>query len=410
MLAEILPTFKGNINRITLAQLYDDFIDQILKRESSKLTRRTLSVSERRLFARRLAWYMWRAGGKRTINAHDIPDDLIRSIAPSNINDIEAARRDLVAACFLEGKEGGNLYFPHRSFQEFLVAEEIVSRLQDGKNNIRILDDATNEEVAVFIKEVASLSALQGWRQELYALRTPVSLRTISILSKGLEFDRVLSSLEEQSRNRWNSWQLLLVIGMLRKSRITVSNERGRQLFTLFARLRHATNDEHQLGLLLFAVINVIGRMGVPSTRKPSHFMDIYLPALLDCLCASLGFGTKSVDPRIAFEELFHDISKVPSRAVASKVARYRHLSMVLAAHQIVVTTKTLDLRLIYTPLYALLENGPFIIEMLPLRKAVNDENVLHIDIGRFSEACGWLKRILDLIPKEIKRAEAANG
>lgn len=409
MLAEILPTFKGNIKSITLADLYGHFIDEILKRETSKLTRRTLSVSERRLFARRLAWYMWRAGGKRTINPHDIPDDLIRSIVPSNSHDIESVRRDLVAACFLEGKEGGHLYFPHRSFQEYLVAEEIVSRLQEGKSNIRILDDATNEEVAGFIKEIATQSMLQGWRQELYALRAPVSLRTINILSKGLEFDRVLNSLEEQSRNRWNSWQLLLVIGMLRKSRIAVSNERGRQLFTLFARLRHATNDEHQLGLLLFGVINVIGRMGVPVSRKPSHFMEIYLPAMLDCLCASFGLGTKSTDPRVAFEELFHEISKLPPKTVASKVSRYRHLSMALAAHQIIVTTKTLDLRLIYEPLYTLLENGPFIIEMRPLRKAANDENVLLIDIGRFSEPCGWLKRILELIPREIKRAEAAH-
>jgi hypothetical protein len=405
MLAEVLPTFKGNINRLTLAGLYDQFIDEIIKRESGKLTRRSLGISDRRLFARRLALYMWNDGGKRTINAHDIPAELIDSVVPKGLHDIEAVRRDLVSACFLEGKAGGQLYFPHRSFQEFLVAEEIVDQLAKGKRDIRVLDDSTNEEVAGFIKELVGHGTIEIWRKQLFALRVPVSLRMISVLSHGLDVDRIIDILEDQSKDRWNSWYLLFLIGMLRRSRIAISNIRGRRFFTLIERLRHATTDEHQLGLLLFALTSIIGKMGGPSTRKQSHFMEVYLSALLDSLSCCFGIGTRSMDVKFAFEELFYEIKKVPSQSLSVKIARYERLAAVLAAHQISWTTRTLDVRQMYIPLCNLLESGPFIVEALPLRTGAQKESVECIEIGSLGAAAEWLKKIVSLIPIDSTRA-----
>lgn len=119
---------------IRRADLYDTFIDAIIEREFLKRVpafQSLYSTSERHQFARGLAVAMWINGQARTIRHSEIPSALIEKFVKFG-HTIEAVRRDLVTACFLERKPPDILFVPHKSFLEFLVAEEIANRVREA--------------------------------------------------------------------------------------------------------------------------------------------------------------------------------------------------------------------------------------------------------------------------------------
>jgi hypothetical protein len=74
---------------------------------------------------------MWVKGQARTIRHSEIPISLIEKFVKYG-HSAEAVRRDLVAACFLERKAPDILFVPHKSFLEFLIAEEIALRVREN--------------------------------------------------------------------------------------------------------------------------------------------------------------------------------------------------------------------------------------------------------------------------------------
>ncbi|MFK5057903.1 hypothetical protein ACI4AF_28710, partial [Klebsiella pneumoniae] len=69
-----------------------------------------------------------------SVDEGDIPDEIVRPFMPASDADLDAVRRDLVSACFLDRKGNKTLFFPHRSFQEFLVASYVVTNKIDDMN------------------------------------------------------------------------------------------------------------------------------------------------------------------------------------------------------------------------------------------------------------------------------------
>jgi len=61
-----------------------------------------------------------------SISASQIPEAIIIHFKREPADDSEAIKRDLIAACFLDRTIGELLYFPHRSFQKYLVAENFL--------------------------------------------------------------------------------------------------------------------------------------------------------------------------------------------------------------------------------------------------------------------------------------------
>jgi hypothetical protein len=94
--------------------------------------------------------------------ADEIPKELILAYCDSP-KEFEARRRDLVLACFLSRKMGEALYFPHRSFQEFLVAEKIIELLASEASNYDLVASIVTEEVSFFINDMVGLDTLEGW-------------------------------------------------------------------------------------------------------------------------------------------------------------------------------------------------------------------------------------------------------
>ena len=182
MLAEILPGWKGDLDNLTIAVLYSHFIDLVIERERDKLTRHSFSVKQRREFAKQLALWLWRRKKDMPLSASDIPDEILSGFTGA-LDDPEAVRRDLVSACFLEKKADEALYFPHRSFQEFLVAEAIVEQLGTGAMTIGEADRHLTDEVSLFMESMVSDATLRKWEKQLEQFRGSISWRFAKVWS-----------------------------------------------------------------------------------------------------------------------------------------------------------------------------------------------------------------------------------
>ncbi|MCJ2008680.1 NACHT domain-containing protein [Methylobacterium sp. J-092] len=129
MLCEIATDQNISLDHISRFKLYDKFIHHLINREVQKKGRsQNFDVEHRRVFNSSLAWWLWENGGASTTTFANIPDDLCsKSVdkAPHDYDEI-ALRRELVAGC-LVSKGGDAIYFSHRSIQEFLVAEHLIT-------------------------------------------------------------------------------------------------------------------------------------------------------------------------------------------------------------------------------------------------------------------------------------------
>lgn len=166
MLLEILPTWERDFDSITVAILYSEFIDLIIRREMEKQARRAYSLEQRREFVRDLSWWMWSTQPRFQIIASKIPDSLFSKFL-SDEQDLAEVKRDLLSACFIEIKQPEGYYFPHRSFQEFLVAEQITSFIRGGKLPLEE-DVLITTEVRQFFEGLISKKDVQRFKELIW--------------------------------------------------------------------------------------------------------------------------------------------------------------------------------------------------------------------------------------------------
>ena len=163
MFVTILPEYDGDINKLSRAYLYEAFIRKAISREVTRLNpayQRRYSMDERLWFAGALALEMAKLGEVRSIRRSEIPSSIVSPFVKEGDSD-EVAKRDLVAACFLEQKAPDILTFAHKSFLEFLVAHYSLSiiRGQVPKQSPRSLIYPT-EEIASFFLDIVRVADL----------------------------------------------------------------------------------------------------------------------------------------------------------------------------------------------------------------------------------------------------------
>ena len=204
MMVEVLPQYHGDISSLTTSILYSEFIDLIIERELGKNSRLRFNNVERRSFARMLAWWLWKNKREQKLIASLIPDDIINNFAEDG-EDPEIIRRDLVSACFLERKLGETLHFPHRSFQEFLVAEEILLGIKEKNITAEeILHNGTHE-IFDFMSECISKNELIELDKILESYSGIIPLSLAKIFYEKTDYEKFIRS---RGLERMNKWQL----------------------------------------------------------------------------------------------------------------------------------------------------------------------------------------------------------
>jgi NACHT domain/Restriction endonuclease len=151
MLCDIATDPAISLTAMSAYRLYDVFIHYLIDRETSKKGRfRGFGFIQRRKFSELLAWHLWQAGGASTTTYADIPNDLLWAAVGEARHefDDEGLRRELLIGCMVE-KSSGGIFFPHRSIQEFLVAEHIWTELNSLSE--RGFSEAGTAEVLEFI-------------------------------------------------------------------------------------------------------------------------------------------------------------------------------------------------------------------------------------------------------------------
>lgn len=164
MLTEILPIHDGDISEITVTILYSEFIDLITRREANKLARRTFSYDERRAFASSLAFWMWNNNLGAEVDSSIIDPSLFKKYVRDG-KSFKEVKRDLISGCFLEKKDPSGLYFPHRTFQEFFVAEEL-HKIVSNQGYIEECPFLTPEIKSFFI-EIIGIRDIKIWRKNV---------------------------------------------------------------------------------------------------------------------------------------------------------------------------------------------------------------------------------------------------
>jgi hypothetical protein len=167
MLLEVLPIWDKRLDSLTVSALYSIFIDLLIKREMDKLSRRLFSQVERREFARDLAWWMWTENNVTGISGARIPDVLFERFKRRDA-DIGEVRRDLLTACSIDRKAPEGYYFPHRSFQEFLVAEHLVELAKSGKLPIEGTSILITQEIREFFAGMIGLAEKKRFKAWLW--------------------------------------------------------------------------------------------------------------------------------------------------------------------------------------------------------------------------------------------------
>lgn len=188
MLTEILPIHDGDISTITVAILYSEFIDLITRREANKLSRSSFDYKARRAFASSLAYWMWSNNLGAEIDSSEIDKSLFKKFIKNGLSYNEV-KRDLLLGCFLEKKPPSGLYFPHRTFQEFLVAEELFNIITQKDSSLGDCPFLTPEIRSFFIeligkKDIIRWKKLVSKNPELVNKSSRELLNTVSLYNK----------------------------------------------------------------------------------------------------------------------------------------------------------------------------------------------------------------------------------
>jgi hypothetical protein len=170
MLCHIATDRAVELKSLSKHGLFDRFVHFLLDREVRKAGRDpNFTLAARRRFNAEVALWLWLQGGVSTTSLAHVPFELCKTAADGVQHDYDesALRKELTAGCLIE-KAAGTVYFGHRSLQEFLVSEAILTRSASAgfsEGDLDIYIRTVNAEIVDFI--VGALDSQGGARKAM---------------------------------------------------------------------------------------------------------------------------------------------------------------------------------------------------------------------------------------------------
>lgn len=178
-----LAPFVDGVSRWVL---YETFFISLADREAEKETRRRIPENERLRFLRELAWWLWtEQGGATAFHAEDIPETLFEGLDEGDATSTDAVRREYLTGAFLEKKSDDIYYFGHRSFAEYLVAQQLAEHQPEPADHAaysRLITDGVRE----FLSEHPDPAVIQAWPSTLSSATGELHLDYLQFISAGV--------------------------------------------------------------------------------------------------------------------------------------------------------------------------------------------------------------------------------
>lgn len=178
LVAEIAANPAFDLRGFNLYRLYEHFIKSMVERDTvQKPARKPVPLEARLDFQRELAWWAWArpATTQGCFFRHEVPASLLESQPNGNAVDLEGKRNEYIVSTLTEEKEAGVLFFAHRSFQEFLVAERLRLATPTPAAH-RDMSTFLTVDVINFLRQAPDQSFLTSWYETLRAAHGPLGI------------------------------------------------------------------------------------------------------------------------------------------------------------------------------------------------------------------------------------------
>jgi hypothetical protein len=158
-------------------RLYEHFIREMVQRDTrDKPARRLISLEARLKFQRELAWWAWRRPeGQGHFLRQEVPASILQDLPNGNAIDGDGKRNEYIVSTLTEEKESGVLFFAHRSFQEFLVAERMRLVAPTPAAHAEYSKFMT-ADVEAFLRQAPDPSFIVDWYKTLQGASGPIAL------------------------------------------------------------------------------------------------------------------------------------------------------------------------------------------------------------------------------------------
>lgn len=207
MLADIAADPSNQLWSYSRFELYEIFLNHIIDREMQKPSRHIFTVDERRSFIQSVAWWLWSGSNLSGFDSGDIPKSLLHPYSYGKDIPTKEVLRDLVSGSILEVKQAGKFYFPHRSYQEFLVSEHVL-RQQWTAATLGLVSSALNSEVVTFLKESPDTSSVSTMCAALHDFKGGLNFLLLEYLAWEVMTGRVAA--DDLSRLDGHPWGVVV--------------------------------------------------------------------------------------------------------------------------------------------------------------------------------------------------------
>lgn len=165
-------------------RLYEHFIRAMVERDTrDKPARRLIGLEPRLEFQRELAWWAWRRPeGQGYFYRHEVPPAILKDLPDGNAADVDGKRNEYIVSTLTEEKETGVLFFAHRSFQEFLVAERLRMVTPTPVAHTEYSNFMT-DDVEAFLRQAPDQKFALQWYMTLQGAAGPITLPYLPFLA-----------------------------------------------------------------------------------------------------------------------------------------------------------------------------------------------------------------------------------